>query len=115
MRSANYKRVSAVCLALMAAAAVPILWGSDQGVRTMFNAPLLWIPRDADSRQELNRFLSEFRSHEIALVSWPDCTVDDPRAQEVESRLIASRDQRQEAGQPKLFHDAPARRAMISR
>jgi predicted RND superfamily exporter protein len=88
----------------MGLAAIPVIWGSNEGVRTMFNAPLRWIPRDSASREEFNRFLEQFESHEIALVSWPGCTVDDPRQEEVADALTARREQRAAAGKPELYN-----------
>ena len=48
-----------------------IIRGSDLSLQTMFNAPLHWIQRDAESRKEFNEFLELFGAHEMIVVSWP--------------------------------------------
>lgn len=103
MSSSTYLRVALLTLVAMAAAAVPILWGSHSGMGTMFNAPLRWIPHDSPARAEFNRFLTRFAWPDIALLSWPGCTVDDPRLQEVADALTAESKRRAAAGEPPLL------------
>jgi len=89
----------------MGIATIPVLWGAKEGVRTMYNAPLRWIPRDSKTRQSFNQFLDQFESHEMLLVSWPGCTVDDRRLEEVDDALLAAREQRAASGEPELLSE----------
>jgi len=113
MKSPTYVRVAVLTLAAMALAAAPVIWGSNASVRTMFNAPLRWIPRDSACRKEFNRFLEQFESHEIELVSWPGCTVDDPRLERVADALMAASMRRVAAGKPAAFSQVVTGYAML--
>ena len=105
MNRSTYIRVSLLTLMAMGIAAIPVFWGSNQGVLTMYNAPLRWIPRDSVTRAGFNRFLAQFESHEMLLVSWPGCTVDDLRLKEVGAALKAVRDRRAASGEPELISE----------
>ncbi len=105
MNRSTYIRVSTLTLLVMGIATVPILWGSNEGVQTMYNAPLRWIPRDSVTREGFNRFLAQFESHEMLLVSWPGCSVDDRRLEEVGNALLAGREQRVASGEPELISE----------
>jgi hypothetical protein len=105
MHRSTYLRVSQWTLIAMGIAAFPVLWGSNEGVRTMYNAPLRWIPRDSPTRAGFNRFLAQFESHEMLLVSWPGCTVDDRRLEQVGHALLAVRTKRAASGEPELLNE----------
>ena len=47
MSSSTYVRIALVTLVVMAVAAVPMIWGSNRGVATMFNVPLLLMVPDS--------------------------------------------------------------------
>ena len=113
MKSSTYVGMALLTLLAMVALAAPVNWGSNEGVRTMFNAPLLWVPRDSAAREEFNRFLGQFEIHEAILISWPGCTVDDPRLEEVEEALMAVRDSRAAAGEVELFNHVVSGRSML--
>src|SRR6056297_1145583 len=38
-----------------------------------------WVPSGHPETRELDRFIELFRSDELLAVSWPGCTLDDPR------------------------------------
>jgi predicted RND superfamily exporter protein len=103
MNSSTYIRVASVTLAVMGLTAVPVIWGSQAGIGTMFNAPLQWIPRDAAARQSFNQFVEQFEIHEIVLVSWPGCTIHDGRTQQVVDALSSLRTKAVERGEEPLF------------
>jgi predicted RND superfamily exporter protein len=100
----SYIGIAALTLAAMAAAAVPATWGTSRGLRTMFNAPFEWVNRDYASIGDYYRFVDQFRMNEMVLVSWPGCTVNDPRLVESAEVLMAVRDSRAEAGETELFN-----------
>ncbi len=77
--------------------------GSELGLKSMFNAPLLWIDHDAPARKQFNEFLELFGTHEMVVVSWPGCTVDDQRLDRAGERLREVHRELVEAGQTPLF------------
>lgn len=89
--------LTAVVMLLMVPA---IIQGSNRSMDSMFNAPMRWIPYQAESRQEFNRFVDLFGAHEMVLVSWPGCTIDDESLDEVAAALDAIRQRRLDAGLP---------------
>jgi predicted RND superfamily exporter protein len=103
-RSSAMTRRGLITALLMLVSVPVIVWGNHDSLASMFNAPLRWIPRDSESRREFNRFLELFGSHEMVLVSWPGCSVDDARLDEIGKSIEATRQRRRAAGQPALFN-----------
>ncbi len=67
----------------------PLLaWCAFQGMQTMFNTPHHWIPKNNPQREEFEWFVEHFESQALVVISWPGCTVDDPRLNAFESRLL---------------------------
>lgn len=48
-----------------------------------------WLPNGTLEREDYDRFLSLFGHDDDILVSWPGCTIDDPRLLELTNRLEA--------------------------
>ncbi|MFV2066262.1 MAG: RND family transporter [Pirellulales bacterium] len=115
MRRSTLIRCTLLTLLVMGAVIVPMQRQSQRTVETMFNAPLRWIPRDFPARREFNQFVEEFDSHEMVLVSWPGCTVDDPRLERFADALLAARDSRRSAGQQEMFSQVLTGSAMVRR
>jgi predicted RND superfamily exporter protein len=63
------------------------IW-SLRSVNTMFNTPHHWIPADNQLRQDFERFCEHFESQALVVISWPGCTVDDPRLEKFEVTLL---------------------------
>ncbi len=110
-RSPIVRRAVFTALALLLS--VPFIFrGADLSLQSMFNAPLLWVKRDAESRQHFNEFLELFGAHEMVVVSWPGCQVDDQRlgkAADALERVRQERRGRQEGvvqPRPDRKHDA---------
>jgi predicted RND superfamily exporter protein len=57
------------------------LQGSDTNIRQ-------WLPGGFSETQEYDRFLAQFGSEEMAVVSWPGCTVDDERFERLATALV---------------------------
>lgn len=94
-------------LLLMAAAVPFILHGSDGAIGSMFNAPVRWIPANFAALRDFRAFTEEFDVHEMILISWPGCTVDDERLRDFADALQEERERRRAAGQPELFAGVP--------
>ena len=71
-------------------------------VDTMFNTPHHWIPKTNEQRQEFEWFVENFESQALVVISWPGCTVDDPRLKEFELALLRD-DRDRNATSGKLF------------
>lgn len=48
-----------------------------------------WLPGDDAARDTYRQFLDQFGDDQILFVSWPGCTLDDPRLQQLTARLQA--------------------------
>lgn len=55
---------------------------------TMFNTPHHWIPAGNQQRVEFESFCEQFESQALVVISWPACTVDDPRLAAFEGALL---------------------------
>lgn len=66
-------------LSLMLLAIPLILFGAVSAMRSTSNDPRQWLPRNFDETDTYDWFGVHFGSDEIAVVSWPGCTLDDPR------------------------------------
>jgi predicted RND superfamily exporter protein len=71
----------------MIVAAPLLVWWSLQCVEGMFNTPHLWIPATNQQRIEFDWFTEQFESPALVIISWPGCTVDDPRLTAFEQAL----------------------------
>lgn len=47
-----------------------------------------WLPANFPETKSLNAFYDRFGSDEFLMISWPGCTLDDPRATELERALL---------------------------
>lgn len=89
----SISRTALIRRCLLTAAAMfvlsPILARSSlRCVDTMFNTPHLWVSRDHPQRKEFDWFVEHFESPALVVISWPGCTVDDPRLAAFETELL---------------------------
>ena len=63
------------------------LIGWQRSMASMFNNPKTWVPIDFDARMQLMRFGYWFNEIDTVIVSWHDCTVDDPRLEQLARAL----------------------------
>ncbi|WP_372899083.1 RND family transporter [Stieleria sp.] len=78
MRLTLFRR-SLIALGLMLVLAPLVVVGAGRSLEAMFNSPVMWIPPDSEDRRQFFQFVNDFRTHDVILVSWQGCTVDDPR------------------------------------
>jgi uncharacterized protein len=65
---------------LVFAALVPVLVvGAGGAVENVDNDVRDWLPRSFEETREYERFLEEFGTEEMVVLSWPGATLDDPR------------------------------------
>jgi predicted RND superfamily exporter protein len=102
-RSALVRR-GVVCTIVMLLLLPAMISSSGRSIESMENSPLRWIPRESESRQDFNQFLDLFGAHEIVLVSWSGCRIDDPRLDEIEKALGERSRRRREAAKPRVIN-----------
>ncbi|QDU96614.1 efflux RND transporter permease subunit [Lignipirellula cremea] len=56
-----------------------IVWQAMQAVQVSENSPLDWAPADFPARVEYSQFADRFGPGDVVIMSWDDCTLDEPR------------------------------------
>ncbi len=69
-------------------AAPLILLGSLCALATNSNNPRLWLPRGFEEADTYDWLQEHFGSDEITVLSWPGCTLDDPRVERLAEALV---------------------------
>jgi hypothetical protein len=67
-----------------------VVAGAIGALRSTSNDPRQWLPRDFDETDKHLWFEDHFGIDEMAVVSWPGCTLDDPRVEKLAGALDAS-------------------------
>ena len=84
---ARYAKVILGALAL----SVPLVaFGAIKALRSTSNDPRQWLPRTFAATDTYDWFQEHFGSDEIAVVSWPQCRLDDPRVPKLAAAVEAS-------------------------
>lgn len=87
----HYIRRYLVTVVLLVLITPFLIYGAHKSVESMSIAPEKWAPDFMQSRQNYDRFSKDFESNDLILISWPGCTVDDPRLIEFEKQINAPR------------------------
>ena len=70
--------------------ALPVIWAGTLGaLASNSNDPRQWLPRGFDETDKYAWFQDHFGRDEISVVSWPGCTLDDPRVDRLADWLTA--------------------------
>jgi hypothetical protein len=82
-----YSRYGAwVCL--LAALSMPVLiYGAKSAIESNRNDLLDWMPTSFGETARLFWFVERFGSDEIMVISWPGCSLDDPRLEQLSEEL----------------------------
>jgi len=83
-------RIAIIVLGLMALASPLLIYGAIMALRSTSNDPRQWLPRGFAETDTYDWFGQQFGTDELAVVSWPGCTLDDPRVPEFAAALEAS-------------------------
>jgi len=102
--SKPYTPLALTILVFMGMATPWVLFGGIGAIESMFNAPVRWISDDFQALQQFHAFTDEFNVHESILISWPGCTVDDPRLHGLAEAIERAQQKRRRAGEPALIH-----------
>jgi len=88
--SPRQTRNAKIILGLMVLAAPVLIYGAIMALRSTSNDPRQWLPRGFAETDTYDWFGRQFGTDELAVVSWPGCTLDDPRVPELAAALEAS-------------------------
>jgi predicted RND superfamily exporter protein len=64
-----------------------VAWGAWKALGGMNDDAVAWTASDLDARQDLDWFARHFHVTDAILVSWPGCTLDDPRLERLAAAL----------------------------
>ena len=65
-----------------------VIYGAMCAWDSMSNRVEDWLPEAFEETRHLEQFVDVFGSDELLMVSWHDCTLDDPRLDELKTRLM---------------------------
>ena len=83
-------------LAVYALIALPfVAYSAVRVLRSNSNSPLDWMPESMPAKRTYSEFTKQFESGDVVVVSWPGCTIDEPKLDRVARSLRRA----------KVFHD----------
>ena len=106
MKPSFYRRWGLVILALTALTLPVVLHGAFRAVSSNANNPDDWLPADFTATSDYRWFYQRFGGDEILVVSWPGCTIEDPRLDDLVDELMPAEDDPRAATQPRWFRHA---------
>lgn len=87
---ARWNRFSLVVLILAVVAAPLVAFGAVKALKSTSNDPRQWLPQEFAETDTYDWFQQHFGSDEFAVVSWPGCTLEDPRVSRMADALAQS-------------------------
>ncbi len=84
---ARSKLIAVLVLGSMALALPFILYGARRALNSTSNDPRQWLPRSFAATDVYDWFEEQFGTDEVAVVSWPGATMDDPRVGQLADAL----------------------------
>ncbi|MCH8923264.1 MAG: MMPL family transporter [Planctomycetes bacterium] len=86
----RFSRFSAGVLIVMLLLSPLVVIGARGALNSTSNDPRQWLPRDFEETDKHLEFQERFGIDENAVVSWPGCTLDNPRVERLAAELEAS-------------------------
>jgi len=83
-------RYALITLVFMAASTPFVIFGAVGALKSTSNDPRQWLPRTFAETNKYDWFQQHFGADEIAVVSWPDCNLDDMRVPRLTEALEKS-------------------------
>lgn len=80
-----------------------LVWASQRCLASMFNSPILWVPKDFRQRREYDWFREAFSCQDLLVASWQGCTLDDPRLPRFAEALLSPADPKTRRRNRELF------------
>ncbi len=68
------------------------VWGASQAVSRFQNDVRLWLPKGFDEAQTYAWYSRRFGADELVVASWPGCTLQDPRLDQLASAILQPAD-----------------------
>lgn len=82
-------RIYAAAILLVLGCAIPwLIWGVIGALDSNSNDPRQWLPRGFDETAKYHWLQQHFGSDEMTVVSWPGCTLDNPRVAQLGRLLV---------------------------
>ncbi|WP_298863275.1 MMPL family transporter [uncultured Gimesia sp.] len=53
-------------------------YGASQAMQTKVNSPIDWVNSDFPARNDYDQFCQVFGNSDTVIISWPECTIDNP-------------------------------------
>ena len=76
--SVRITRNASLTLILLALSIPLVIFGAIGALNSTSNDPRQWLPQDFAETDKYDWFQKHFGTDEIAVVSWPGCTLSDP-------------------------------------
>lgn len=87
MQSSFYHRYGRAITLVFLAATPLIVFGAVRALRNQDNDVRQWLPSGFEETQQYDWFVEHFASDEMAVVSWPGATLEDPRLERLAEGL----------------------------
>ncbi len=89
MNNSFYRRFGRAIL-LAAVVSLPLLvYGARQAINSNENRVRDWLPPSFDETKRLDWFIERFGREEILVVSWPECTLSDPKLEQLAAAIVS--------------------------
>lgn len=82
-----YQRCCRASLAVAVISLPLVVWGAIRALDSNANDPNTWVPITFPARAAYEQFRGRFENGDVVVASWLGCTVDDPRLEQLKSRL----------------------------
>lgn len=112
MKSSFYRRFRLPIFLLFVVIAVVATWGSEMAMKTNSNRVRDWLPQDFPETQDLLWYVDTFGGGDLLMISWDDCTIDDPRIAEL-AELLRQPAEVEGRGKLDMFRDVLTPREVL--
>ena len=109
-------RPAAIVVLIVALALFPLtILGVVTAIRSNANDVRDWLPAHYDETRQYDWFHEQFGGEDFVIVSWPGCTLDDPRLDRVAEGLEARNEASEKRGDGSLFRRVTTGRELLER
>jgi len=90
----------------------PIVWGAIHALQTNSNSPLDWVPDTFPPRAAYDAHAARFGPGDLVVMSWPGCTIDEPRLDDL-VRVLREDEEFHDADGAPLFAQVSSGREFV--
>ena len=87
MFNSTYQRRLFITLLMMGVLFPGVAWYGLSAMSTIRTSPTTWVPETFQKRREYYWFERTFETNDAVVISWDDCTLDDPRLEKLYQAL----------------------------